>query len=243
MAENLTLVLSLVAIVLGAWQLHRFLQACRRANRVDWGRGWMNLLDGLNRLFCYRYHRLNLVRLRIPRSGPVILTSNHVSGLDPMLLLASARRPIRFLIAREEYERFGLNWLFRAIKCIPVDRETRPELALRAAMRSLQQGHVVAIFPHGRIHTDTDGPCRIKPGAVRLAQLTGADILPLRISGIRGAGHVVRGVVFRSNAQLLAFPRMVVEGRELKELQQELQLILDGASESSRSSLPRVGVR
>ncbi len=228
MAENLIPILILVALVFGAWQLHRLVQACRRANRVEWGLGWMNLLDGFNRLFCYRYHRLNLVRLRIPRSGPAILAANHVSGLDPMLLLASARRPIRFLIAREEYERFGLNWLFRAIKCIPVDRETRPELALRAAMRSLQQGHVVAIFPHGRIHTDADGPCRIKPGALRLAQLTGADILPLRISGIRGAGHVVQGVVLRSRAQREAFPRIVAEGRELSDLRDELQRILDG---------------
>ncbi len=228
MAENLIPILLLIALAFGAWQLHRLVLACRRANRVEWGLGWMNLLDGFNRLFCYRYHRLNLVRLRIPRSGPAILAANHVSGLDPMLLLASARRPIRFLIAREEYERFGLNWLFRAIKCIPVDRETRPELALRAAMRSLQQGHVVAIFPHGRIHTDVDGPCRIKPGALRLAQLTGADILPLRISGIRGAGHVVRGVVLRSRAQLEAFPRIVADGRELGDLLDELQQILDG---------------
>ncbi len=228
MAENLIPILLLITLVFGAWQLHRFILACRQANRVDWGRGWMNLLDGLNRLFCYRYHRLNLVRLRIPKSGPAILTSNHVSGLDPMLLLASARRPIRFLIAREEYERFGLNWLFRAIKSIPVDRKTRPELALRAAMRSLQQGHVVAIFPHGRIHTDADRPCRIKPGAVRLAQLTGADILPLRISGIRGAGHVVRGLVLRSSAKLAAFPRINADGRELNDLLDELQQILDG---------------
>ncbi len=228
MGDSLIPILLLITVVFGAWQLHLFIRACRRANRVDWGRGWMNLLDGLNRLFCYRYHRLNLVRLRIPKSGPAILTSNHVSGLDPMLLLASVRRPIRFLIAREEYERFGLNWLFRAIKCIPVDRETRPELALRAAMRSLQEGHVVAIFPHGRIHTDADGPYRIKPGALRLAQLTGADILPLRISGIRGTGHVVRGVLMRSNAQLEAFPRIVADGRELKDLLDELQQIMDG---------------
>jgi len=181
MAYNQILILLLITALFSLWQLRRLLHACRRANRIDWGPDWMNILDGLNRLFCYRYHRLNLVRLRIPKCGPAIITANHVSGLDPLLLLASSRRTIHFLIAKEEYERFGLNWLFRAIKSIPVDRETRPELALRAAMRTLQEGHVVAIFPHGRIHTDLDNLCRIKPGAVRLAQLTGADIFPLRI--------------------------------------------------------------
>ena len=227
MAENLIPILVIIVALILLWQLRRFFQACRRANRVDWGRDWMNLLDGLNRLFCYRYHRLNLVRLRIPKSGPAIITANHVSGLDPLLLLASSRRTIHFLIAKEEYERFGLNWLFRAIKSIPVDRETRPDLALRAAMRTLQEGHVVAIFPHGGIHTDLDSPCRIKPGAVRLAQLTGADILPLRISGIRGAGHVVRGVLLRSRAQLEAFPKISAGERDLKDLRDELQQILD----------------
>jgi 1-acyl-sn-glycerol-3-phosphate acyltransferase len=219
--------LFLVVLMFVSWQLHRLLHACRRANRVDWGPGWMNLLDGLNRLFCYRYHRLNILRLRIPQTGPAIVAANHVSGLDPLLLLASARRPIRFLIAREEYQRFGLNWLFRAIKSIPVDRENRPELALRAAMRSLQQGHVVALFPRGKICAPDVPLCKIKPGVVRLAQLIGADILLLRISGVKGAGHVVRGLILRGNAQLEALPRISADQRELKELLDELQSILE----------------
>ncbi len=230
MTEGVITVLLLVALAVAVWQLRILVLACRSANRVDWGSSWMNLLDGLNRLFCYRYHRLNILRLRIPKTGPAIITANHVSGLDPMLLLASARRPIRFLIAREQYQRFGLNWLFRAVKCIPVDREGRPEQAMRAAMRALQDGHVVALFPHGRICDPLGPPCRIKPGAVRLAQLTGADILPLRIDGIKGAGHVVRGILLRSNARLESFPKISAMHRERDELQDELQQILDGHS-------------
>ena len=61
--------LLLAAFLLVLWQVALLLRACRRANRVDWGRGWMNLLDGLNRLFCYRYHRLNVLGLRLPRTG------------------------------------------------------------------------------------------------------------------------------------------------------------------------------
>jgi 1-acyl-sn-glycerol-3-phosphate acyltransferase len=230
MTEELFQILLLIALLFAVWLLRRLLLACRSANRVEWGSGWMNLLDGLNRLFCYRYHRLNILRLRIPKAGPAILACNHVSGLDPLLLLASSRRPIRFLIAREQYQRFGLNWLFRASGCIPVDREGRPEQAMRAAMRALQDGDVVALFPHGRICEPQERPCRIKPGAVRLAQLTGADILPLRISGIKGAGHLLRGLLLRSNAQLEALPKMSVAQRERDELMAELQHLLDGQS-------------
>jgi 1-acyl-sn-glycerol-3-phosphate acyltransferase len=216
----------LAGLLFVGWQLQRLLRACGRANRVDWGRGWMNLLDGLNRLFCYRYHRLNALGLRLPRSGPAVVVANHVSGLDALLLIASARRPVRFIIAREEYRRFGLTWLFDAVKCIPVDRDTRPEQALRMALTALREGEVVALFPHGKIHLDSDPPRRLKPGAVRLAQLTGAPILPVRISGVRGEGHVLRGLLYRSRARLETYPPLLVGDRGMDELLEELQGIL-----------------
>jgi 1-acyl-sn-glycerol-3-phosphate acyltransferase len=221
----------LAGLLFMAWQLQRLVQACRRANRVDWGRGWMNLLDGLNRLFCYRYHRLNVLGLRLPRSGPAIVVANHVSGLDPLLVVASARRPVRFIIAREEYQRFGLTWLFDAVKGIPVDRDKRPEQALRLALTALREGEVVALFPHGKIHLDSDPPRRLKPGAVRLAQLTGAPILPMRISGIRGEGHVFRGLLYRSRAQIETYAPLSAEGREQNELLDELQQLLESPEE------------
>ncbi len=226
-SDTVWLVAALLPIFL-LWQSWRLLQAARKANRIQWDKGWMNLLDGLNRLFCYRYHRLNVTGLRLPKSGPAIVVANHVSGLDPLLLIASARRPLRFLIAREEYERFGLNWLFRATRCIPVDRARRPELALRAALRALQQGDVVALFPHGGIHLDSDPPRPPKAGAVRLAQLTGAPLLPHRITGVRGEGKVIMGVLLRSRARVTLLPPIPVAGRELAAVLADLAEALDG---------------
>lgn len=223
--STLAVLLSLLLVLL-LWQLYRLRNACRRANRVEWGQRWMNLLDGLNRLFCYRYHRLNVLGMRLPKSGPAIVVANHVSGLDPMLLLASARRPLRFIIAREEYERFGLNWLFRAIGCIPVDRERRPEQALREALRCLRQGEVVALFPHGKIHLDSDTPRRIKAGAIRLSQITGAPIFPHRISGVRGEGGVIGGVLLRSRARIKASSPLYPEEWGRDQLQIQVEAIL-----------------
>ncbi len=210
-----------------AWQIWRLVRAARQANRVDWGGSWLNLLDGLNRLFCYRYHRLNVTGIRLPRSGPAILVSNHLSGLDPLLLAASARRPLRFLIARGEYERFGLKWLFRAIGCIPVDRARRPEKALRAALRALERGEIVALFPHGGIHLQGDPPRRLKAGAARLAELTGSRIFPVRISGIRGAGGVVSGVLLRSRAQIKLFAPIESRNRNTAELLEQIDRVIN----------------
>jgi 1-acyl-sn-glycerol-3-phosphate acyltransferase len=177
-------------------------RAAGRASGASWGRTWLDRLDGLNRLFCRHYHRLPLVSLPLPLAGPALVVSNHVSGLDPLLLLASSPRPLRFLIAREEYERPLLRWLFRSIGCIPVDRGTRPEQALRAALRALLAGEVVALFPHGRIHLDHHPPRPLKPGVVWLARQARCPVLPVRVDGVRGQGHVLAAVALRGRARL-----------------------------------------
>jgi 1-acyl-sn-glycerol-3-phosphate acyltransferase len=177
--------------------------AAGKARQVaDWGRGWLNVLDGLNRLFCHRYHRLDSTLLDLPERGGAIIAANHVSGLDALLLIAASPRPVRFLIAREEYERFGLQWLLRAVGCIPVDREARPEAGLRNALRALESGEVVVIFPHGRIHLDDHPPRALKRGVVFLAQKTASPVYPVRIDGIGLPGHTILSVPVRSRAQL-----------------------------------------
>lgn len=194
--------------VICAWLTARGLRACRTAARADWGRGWLNTLDGLNRIFCQRFHRLHAAHLPLPKHGPALVVANHVSGLDPLLLIAASERPLRFIIAREQYERFGLHWLLRAVGCIPLDRAASPLRALAAARRALQHGEVVALFPHGRIHLDADGPARLKPGILHLAKLSGAPVYPLRIEGVRGAGRTVSAVFRRSRARLTVFPHI-----------------------------------
>jgi len=193
------IVLSAVALGFTHW-LYRLL---RLANQTDWGNPGLNLLDGLNRLFCRRFHRLDAaITLPIPAQGSAVVVANHVSGLDPLLLIAASRRPLRFLIAREQYERFGLRWLFRAVGCIPVDRQGRPERALREALKSLERGEVVAVFPEGRIHLPTDRPAGLKPGAAMLARKTGSPVVACRIEGVRGTGRVIGAVFIRSQVHL-----------------------------------------
>ena len=222
------LVWAIVLAMLLGWLWLRFLRACEAANQADWGGRWLNRLDGLNRLFCRHFHRLHYTPVPLPPQGGALVASNHVSGLDPLLLIAAARRPLRFIIAQEEYQRFGLNWLYRAIGCIPVERDRQPELALRQALRALQKGEVVAIFPHGRIHLDSDPPRKLKGGVASLAQLTGSPVYPVRLEGIRGQGHVFKAVVQRSHARLTAYPALFCTDYEA--CLTELAGILEGRS-------------
>ena len=198
--------------ILLAYLWHKLLRACEAANGADWGRRWLNRLDGLNRILCRRFHRLNHEPLNLPATGGVLVASNHVSGLDPLLLIAASPRPLRFLIAREEYERWWLRWLLRAVGCIPVERTRNPRAALYAAREALERGEVVALFPHGRIHLDHHPPTPLKRGIVLLARMTGAPILPVRVEGVRGQGMTVAAVFIPSRARVQSFPPLPCEG-------------------------------
>lgn len=157
---------------------------------ADWGGSSVNWLDGWTRLICRYIQRLPEQKIALPETGPAIVVANHVSGVDPLLLISASKRPLRFLIAREEYERPIVHWVFKKAGCIPVDRTGRPEQALRQALRALQQGEVIALFPHGKIHLDTDPPRKIKGGVGRLASWSGAPIFPVRIDGVKAQGKV-----------------------------------------------------
>lgn len=224
----------LVLLLAGAaYLLYRFVHHCLAVSEIDWGRGWMNLIDGCNRLFCRYYHRLEPVPLAIPESGPAIVVSNHISGLDPLLMTACSHRPLRFLIAREQYRRFGLRWLFHAMGCIPVDREHSPEKALRTAFKALRAGEVIALFPHGKIHLDSDPPRRLKAGAARLAINTGAPLIPLRISGVRLQGSVIWPVLFRAHARVTPFPPIDPRGQETQDLLEQIRACIEPPPQDS----------
>jgi len=204
-----TFLLAVILLVGYGWL--RLLRRLDAANGANWGGCWLNRLDGLNRIFCRRFHGLHGDTIDLPEKGPALVVSNHVSGLDPLLLIAASRRPLRFIIASEQYHRFGLTWLFRAVGCIPVDRRGRPERAYREALRALEVGEVVALFPHGGIRLDTDPARPLKPGVVRMASLARCPIFPVRLEGIRGRGLVVASVFLPSKAHIVACPPIACE--------------------------------
>jgi 1-acyl-sn-glycerol-3-phosphate acyltransferase len=207
-----------------AYVLFRFFEA---ASKADWGSRKVTSIAGFISLFCRYVHGLKVDALPLPASGCALVASNHISGLDPFLLIAASPRPLRFLIAREEYERFGFKWLFRSAKCIPVDREGRPERALRETLTALEQGDVVAVFPHGGIHLDTDPPRKLRGGVVFLAQKAGCNIYPVRVDDVRGAGFTALAILIPGRVRMTAYPLLDCAGQEHKECLAKLTSILD----------------
>lgn len=176
------------------------------ANVIDWGNPLVNIIDGWFRLFLRYYHHFEFEPVELPKQGGALLACNHISGLDPFLILGACKRPVRFMMAREEYERFGFRWLFRATGCIPVDRSSQPKVAFREALTALQQGEIIGIFPEGGIR-DPNAPVKpLKRGVVVLAELANVLIYPVRISGILEVGQVIRAVIYPSRAKLEKMP-------------------------------------
>jgi len=87
-----------------------------RENVAQWGHGLTNRIDGLVRVFVRRFHRFQYDPIPYPQNGGALLASNHVSGLDPMLLTSACTRPLRFMVATEQFHRFGLEWLYRLLR-------------------------------------------------------------------------------------------------------------------------------
>ena len=198
-----------------------------KASKVDWGGSAVNWVDGLVRLLCRYLHRLPPTEIPLPESGPAIVVANHVSGLDPFLLIAACHRPLRFLIAREEYERPILHWLFKASGCIPVDRGGKHEQALRQALRALKEGEVVAIFPHGKIHLDSDPPRKIKGGVARLAAWSEAAIYPVRIDGVGAQGYTVIAPIVPSRVILSLKEKIVCQQTQLDKCLAAISLAIE----------------
>ncbi len=153
--------------------------------RADWGGAHVNWLDGWTRLICRYLHGLKPEhKLDLPATGPAIVVANHVSGLDPLLLIAASRRPLRFLIATEEYQRPVLHWIFKLAGCIPVDRKGRPEQALRTARRALEGQVFLAPFTPDRVTLTLHPALQVKDTASKssLEQIRSAIETPADLS-------------------------------------------------------------
>lgn len=118
----------------------------------------------------------------IPASGPLLIVPNHVMFADPVLVSIPIRRPVYYMAWDALFDVPGLSWLIRRLRAFPVEIESADPKATREAVRLLQAGEAVMIFPEGG--RSPDGRLqRFKPGAFRLACSLDVPILPVTIVG------------------------------------------------------------
>lgn len=121
----------------------------------------------------------------IPTSGPAVIASNHIGNLDFVFLGFGAHRRhrlVRFMAMQEAFDHWLGGPLLRGMRHIPVDRRGDAAAAYVGAVRALEAGEIVGIHPEARINRSlVPGPG--KTGAARMAQETGAPLIPAAVWG------------------------------------------------------------
>ena len=120
----------------------------------------------------------------IPQNGPFIIVANHSSLLDPIILGVSIKPKIIFVAAAYLFEIHWLGYLLRKANSIPIYREnnTNNIRSIKQALKILQRGGVLGIFPEGGVDRQKDD-LTIKAGAAFLATKIGVPIVPIKIKG------------------------------------------------------------
>lgn len=170
------------------------------------------LFSPIARAAAFIYYRVRYAGDPVPVWGPVLLVANHPNSLfDPTLVVAAARRPVRFLAKAPLFTDPKVGWLVKASGAIPVYRHaddptqvSRNRDSFREVYAVLAGGSAVGIFPEGTSHNAPSlvplktGAARIALGAAELAGIP-FPIVPVglvfrRKDTFRSEALVVRGV-------------------------------------------------
>jgi len=122
----------------------------------------------------------------LPRQGPAIVVSNHVSYIDSILLGTASPRPIHFIVLQWMYDLLLIRWFYWGMGTIPVRADGQDSKGIKRALRVLSGGRVLGVFPEGS--RSADGRVQeTRPGAALIAALSGAPVVPAYIDGARNS--------------------------------------------------------
>ncbi len=116
----------------------------------------------------------------IPQKGAFILAANHISALDPVMIISRCPRTLHFMAKDELFKNPVFASFLKKMNVFPVKRQTSDKRALEFAKRIISSGWVLGIFPEGSRIKDAS-PKRAKNGVSYLAAKTKADVLPVSI--------------------------------------------------------------
>ena len=118
----------------------------------------------------------------VPKEGPVIFCGNHKTYADPPLMVATAKRDMRFLAKKELYQNKFLAFLGWAFEAIPVNRNEKDVSAIKESLKTLKAGKCIALFPEGTRNGMEKGE-KAKDGVAFFAVRSGAKVVPCGIKG------------------------------------------------------------
>lgn len=117
----------------------------------------------------------------IPKNGPVVVASNHLSLLDPPVIGTAASRKVHFMAKQELFVPI-LGYIYKILGAFPVKRGGADRAAIKHGIEILQSNKVLAIFPEGT-RSKTGKLGKAEPGALMMASKANAVIVPTCVIG------------------------------------------------------------
>jgi len=122
-------------------------------------------------------------RFPIPDGQGAVILCNHRCPLDPSFIVLIVPRAVHWLVAREYCEHPAFRKILKTCCVIPVRRGMSDPAAAKAAIRTIQQGGLVGIFPEGYINTTRQTLLPGRLGAALIALKARAPVVPCYIHG------------------------------------------------------------
>ena len=153
----------------------------------------------------------------IPKEGAAVLVGNHVSFVDWCFVMASSRRPIRFVMHYTFMNVPVIKYLFKGAKIIQIAGHREDSTILSEAMEEIHQalknGELVCIYPEGEITRDGN-IASFKSGIERIIARDPVPVIPMGTNGLWGnyfsrkygkacSKHSLLLKIFRSKVELV----------------------------------------
>lgn len=145
--------------------------------------GYSLLTPIMRVLFRFYYNPKIINKEVIPKEGPILIVGNHKHIYDQCLTIMATKRVIHYM-AKKEYFDGKMAWFFKLVGCIPVDRSIKDHNATDKALKVLNSGGAIGLFPEGtRNKTKDIFLLPFKFGTVSMAKKTNATIIPFGLTG------------------------------------------------------------
>ncbi len=138
----------------------------------------------------------------IPAKGGAVIIANHLAYIDPVVLQLACPRPIRFIGHKSLRSNAFFDWIFRMSGALTISAG-KPSEAIRLAIKAVEAGEIVAIFPEGQI-SRTGQLMAIRRGFEVIARKANVPIIPAYIDGVWGSVFS-----FAGNSYLWKSPRLM----------------------------------
>ena len=147
------------------------------------------------KIFVKLIYKINVTGIQnLNIDGGYVLTANHRSNWDVVVLYAMLNKELNFMAKAELFENRILAWLLKKFGAFPVKRNTNDIGAVKQALQILNNGKILAIFPQGTRSAELDVD-NAKAGAVLFASRCQKPIVPVAIAGEYKLGATLNIVI------------------------------------------------